>query len=428
MATAEQQRKIRDIGERVMKRLEEQWPEGEAHLNEIEDLAKQVSNELAREVTEEIIGEQSGRRKGNHTGCPCGGQAVYRGQYWSTWVTGQGRIATKRAYFYCSDCGEGHCPIDAEWGIGTANTTPSVQALVGAFAAEVPYTQVMRLLGRTGAPIHLGVKSVELIAQGVGKRVAAKPPRRTGKAEGVLAVAVDAAILLTRGQGKEARCGVIYEPEWEGGRTPEVEAGRRKEYFGTLESRDTLIKSVCEQVERRRRTPETKVTALGDGAPWIWRGYAQHLPSRVEILDFYHVVEHLSVVAAAWHGEGSQKARIWVAEMKGALQGGGPDTLLRSMRAWKPGTAAAKRVKTRELAYFRKNRERMKYHVYLAQELPIGSGAVEGACKFLVGARFKGVGMRWNPATAEPLLQLRAALLSFPDLDLRSYAGRHMLA
>jgi hypothetical protein len=31
--------------------------------------------------------------------------------------------------------------------------------------------------------------------------------------------------------------------------------------------------------------------------------------------------------------------------------------------------------------------------------------------------------MRWKPATAEPVLQLRAALLTQPRLDLRSYAG-----
>jgi len=30
--------------------------------------------------------------------------------------------------------------------------------------------------------------------------------------------------------------------------------------------------------------------------------------------------------------------------------------------------------------------------------------------------------MRWKSPTAEPLLQLRAALLTHPDLDLRPYA------
>jgi hypothetical protein len=40
-----------------------------------------------------------------------------------------------------------------------------------------------------------------------------------------------------------------------------------------------------------------------------------------------------------------------------------------------------------------------------------------------VSERFKKTGMRWNKATAEPLLHLRAALLTEPDLDLRRYVS-----
>jgi hypothetical protein len=31
--------------------------------------------------------------------------------------------------------------------------------------------------------------------------------------------------------------------------------------------------------------------------------------------------------------------------------------------------------------------------------------------------------MRWKPVTAEPVMQLRAALLTQPRLDLRNYAA-----
>jgi hypothetical protein len=64
----------------------------------------------------------------------------------------------------------------------------------------------------------------------------------------------------------------------------------------------------------------------------------------------------------------------------------------------------------------------MDYPRYARAGLPIGSGAVEGACKHLVTARFKQAGMRGGKETAEPLIHLRAALLSDPDLDLRVYA------
>ena len=65
----------------------------------------------------------------------------------------------------------------------------------------------------------------------------------------------------------------------------------------------------------------------------------------------------------------------------------------------------------------------MNYPEYLRQGFPIGSGAIEGACKRVVSERFKKGGMRWNSETAEPLLHLRAALLTQPDLDLRPYVS-----
>lgn len=64
----------------------------------------------------------------------------------------------------------------------------------------------------------------------------------------------------------------------------------------------------------------------------------------------------------------------------------------------------------------------MNYPEYLRQGFPIGSGAVEGACKHVVSDRFRGMGMRWKSRTAEPLLHARTALLTRPDLDLRTYA------
>lgn len=50
-------------------------------------------------------------------------------------------------------------------------------------------------------------------------------------------------------------------------------------------------------------------------------------------------------------------------------------------------------------------------------------GAVEGACKHVVVDRLRQSGMRWQLATAEPVLALRAALLTQPRLDFRAYAA-----
>jgi hypothetical protein len=257
----------------------------------------------------------------------------------------------------------------------------------------------------------------------VGTAVQADPPEITTPATRPLAVAVDGVIVPTHTGGKEARAGVVYEPEWEAGRTPDECAGLRKEYVGTFGSRENLVAEVCRRVKRRRPTPETPVAALGDGAHWIWESFAQHLPHRVEILDFYHACEHLATVAAARFGAGSEAARAWMRTMKQEWREIGPWELLRQLEAWAPETAAAQEVRRQELGYFQNNQERMRYPKYLEAGFPIGSGAVEGACKHVVSARFKQAGMRWKCPTAEPLLHLRAALLTKPDLDLRAYVS-----
>src|ERR1700745_557078 len=51
----------------------------------------------------------------------------------------------------------------------------------------------------------------------------------------------------------------------------------------------------------------------------------------------------------------------------------------------------------------------MTYPSALNDNLPIGSGVTEAACKTLVKQRLGGAGMRWTPRGAHVVLQLRAA-------------------
>src|SRR5713101_2812616 len=90
---------------------------------------------------------------------------------------------------------------------------------------------------------------------------------------------------------KEARCAIIYEPDWDAARTPEAEAGLRKEYLATTDSRESLVRAACARA--RARAGGGIVAVVGDGAALDWVDLDPSLPLRVEILDFYHVVERL---------------------------------------------------------------------------------------------------------------------------------------
>ena len=59
------------------------------------------------------------------------------------------------------------------------------------------------------------------------------------------------------------------------------------------------------------------------------------------------------------------------------------------------------------LAYFKKNKARMRYAEWKREGFMIGSGVVEAACKTLVAQRLKLSGMRWGAHGAQAILTMR---------------------
>lgn len=74
--------------------------------------------------------------------------------------------------------------------------------------------------------------------------------------------------------------------------------------------------------------------------------------------------------------------------------------------------------------------EHIQYCRFKQLGLPIGSGMVESACKWLIQQRFKGTGMRWSEDGFNHLLHLRLAwvnqrfdrLFSDENLSLSLYS------
>jgi hypothetical protein len=62
------------------------------------------------------------------------------------------------------------------------------------------------------------------------------------------------------------------------------------------------------------------------------------------------------------------------------------------------------------LTYFSNNitKNRLNYAQHVEEQLPIGSGVTEAACKTLVKQRLCGSGMRWKNKGAKVVLSLRA--------------------
>lgn len=61
----------------------------------------------------------------------------------------------------------------------------------------------------------------------------------------------------------------------------------------------------------------------------------------------------------------------------------------------------------KEIAYFNRNRKRMRCAEWRREGFMIGSGVVEAACKTLVAQRLKLSGMRWGTQGARAILTMR---------------------
>ncbi|MGH7393618.1 MAG: ISKra4 family transposase [Candidatus Rokuibacteriota bacterium] len=160
-----------------------------------------------------------------------------------------------------------------------------------------------------------------------------------------------------------------------------------------------------------RQAPQ--VVWLSDGARGLWRLYEERLAAyAVGILDFYHAVQYLWKGAAAWLDGRTTQARRWFGWARHRLRHGQPDGVMADLVEALDVEGLPESARDTLLAlyaYLKRHRDHIDYAQYKALGLPIGSGMVESACKWLIQQRFKGVGMRWSETGFTHLLHLRLA-------------------
>ena len=154
--------------------------------------------------------------------------------------------------------------------------------------------------------------------------------------------------------------------------------------------------------------------AVTDGADWIARQYRQQLPMLDEqILDYYHLREHVVQVSQVLYGEGSTKARAWEEEMMGVVWEQGSLVLLHRLdpylRRHRKGPQSEALHSLRE--YVGKRVAMTDYPAFRRLGYDCGSGPTESQCGTLAH-RLKGSGMRWDPENAEAMMGLAATSIA----------------
>jgi hypothetical protein len=213
-----------------------------------------------------------------------------------------------------------------------------------------------------------------------------------------------------------------------------VEGPINKELIATFESHEALFRWLVEHA--RRRGYGTKRTLfLGDGSEHLWRCQQTYLPDAEVCIDWFHVVEKLWEAGGCLHREGSDELTKWVEKQKTELRDGRQADLLENLRnAYRaipktgPGNKGRRQRLGKVIRYLDEHAHRMRFAELRRDDLDIGTGAVEGAVRNLVGIRFDGPGMRWGRERSELLMHLRCIFLNGQWEAFRSYLARCQLS
>jgi hypothetical protein len=200
---------------------------------------------------------------------------------------------------------------------------------------------------------------------------------------------------------------------------PRQKPEQKRVWASLRKSKDDIIQEVGVEMNARDPKHLKKHVVVTDGERALQHRVIQHIAGVLLILDFLHVLERLWSIAHIFHKEGSLEAQEFARYYAGRLLHGQVSQVVKGIgqKATKRGIKGAQRkIIDGALGYLYANRDRMRYDRYLAEGLPIASGAVEGACKNLVKDRMERSGMRWKLPTAEAVLRMRALYLS-DDFD-----------
>ncbi len=138
----------------------------------------------------------------------------------------------------------------------------------------------------------------------------------------------------------------------------------------------------------------------------------QHIQA-IHTLDIMHVIERLWGAGMCLYHAGSKELEQWVEQQKDLLYGGRVTEIIRELRHRRRKLCRSKKNENRRerlkdhIDYLAKRVPMMNYAELVDEDLELGSGAVEGAVKHIIGKRCDQGGMRWIVERNEAVVQLR---------------------
>jgi hypothetical protein len=418
-----------------------------ALASEVEQFLSLARGRLAREGWQSVEWVEAGLREAllkdgrrllealiNDPALPVAGDTSRGGEKCTRGVERQvgsvfGVLTLRRNYYYSAGTGTGRYPLDEALGL-IEGSTPMLARLMTRAGAQSGFAgaaedlrvygglkvegrQIHRMLQQTGPAMHRAWDQLP------AESPAGFLPVLYVSVDGTGAPMAPEALVGRRGKQpdgsaktREIKLGCVFTQHTTDEEGRPLRDPASTSYLCGLEKAGDFGGRLRREARRRGMAQSQRTVLLGDGAAWVWEIGRVNFSHAVEILDYFHAREHLTQLVAALLGADSARAKAREASWESWLWEGQVDRILRAARRQQRTQPAAQTKEAQtQIAYFEKNRSRMRYGRFRAQGLFIGSGVVEAGCKTVIGQRAKQSGMRWSESGLLNVLHTRCALL-----------------
>jgi len=230
--------------------------------------------------------------------------------------------------------------------------------------------------------------------------------------EEYLYVQSDGSMLLTREGGwKEVKLGRIFKSSAIYTEHTDRQWLRDSEYVAHLGSHKVFENLMSSIIDEPYRQNSERLVFLTDGARWQWNWVEAEYPEAIQVLDFYHVMEHVGAFISLCFRRKSDVEKM-MEKLGHILKHKGIVSLENYLKNIPRKNEKVNEEYKKLSTYISNNRTRMDYPKYRSMGLLIGSGAIESAHRTVLQRRMKLSGQRWSRNGLNNMIKLRTMKMS----------------
>jgi len=387
-------------------------------------------------MLEKLLNSDGGGYRGRTQPCEKGHVFEFKEYRDKEVLTLLGPVTIRRAYYYDEGCQAGWCPKDKALDIVGTSLSPGVRRIMGRAGANGPFALGHEDL-KEMAGIEVDPKEIERVSHRLGEEIERYHQRGAALSargqiiplqpnskmyvcmDGTGVPVVKAETMNRKGKGeegqaktREAKLGCVFTQTSVSEKGYPVRDEDSTSYAGAIEATEAFGNRIYAEALGRGLEKAQKVCVIADGSPWIWNIAEEHFYGAVQIIDLYHAREHYWNVAHAVFGLDQATLDSWADLRRKELDQGEVEAVIEAIKCLRPRRKERKEICEKEIGYFEKNKDRMRYDHFRKQGLFVGSGVVEAGCRTVIGQRLKQSGMFWTVKGANSIIALRCCLLS----------------